>query len=60
MTNVRLPAVVSDDPWKLHFQNNMRTGLAIKDDQLHRWSAVEPGVLGPCSATSSNSVCPRA
>ena len=42
-----LPAVVSDDPWKLHFQNNMRTGLAIKDDQLHRWSATEPGVLGP-------------
>ena len=25
----------------------MRTGLAIKDDQLHRWSAAEPGVLGP-------------
>ena len=33
--------------WKLHFENNMRTGLAIKDDQLHRWSAAEPGVLGP-------------
>jgi WD40 repeat protein/tetratricopeptide (TPR) repeat protein len=41
-----LPAVVSDAAWKLHFQNNMRTGLAIKDDQLHRWSASEPGVLG--------------
>lgn len=42
-----LPAVVSDAAWKVHFQNNMRTGLAIKDDQLHRWSATEPGVLGP-------------
>ena len=42
-----LPAVGSGAPWKLHFENNMRTGLAIKDDQLHRWSATEPGVLGP-------------
>ena len=42
-----LPAVGSGAPWKLHFENNMRTGLAIKDGQLHRWSAAEPGVLGP-------------
>src|SRR5262249_26235546 len=34
-------------PWKLHFANGMRTGLVVKDDQLHRWSAAEPGVLGP-------------
>ena len=31
----------------LHFENNMRTALAIKDGQLHRWSATNPGVLGP-------------
>jgi WD40 repeat protein/tetratricopeptide (TPR) repeat protein len=42
-----LPAVGPDVRWNLHFQHNMRTGLAIKDDQLHRWSAAEPGVLGP-------------
>lgn len=42
-----LPAVGPDVRWNLHFQNTMRTGLAIKDDQLHRWSAAEPGVLGP-------------
>jgi WD40 repeat protein len=34
-------------PWVLHFENNMRTALAIKDGQLHRWSAANPGVLGP-------------
>jgi WD40 repeat protein len=44
---VALPAVESDVPGKVHFQNDMRTGLAIKDDRLHRWSAAEPGVLGP-------------
>jgi WD40 repeat protein/Flp pilus assembly protein TadD len=31
----------------LHFENDMRTALAIKDGQLHRWSAAKPGVLGP-------------
>jgi hypothetical protein len=25
----------------------MRTGLVVRDYQLHRWSAAEPGVLGP-------------
>jgi serine/threonine protein kinase/WD40 repeat protein/tetratricopeptide (TPR) repeat protein len=44
---VDLPAVGTAAPWKLHFQKNMRTALAIKDGQLHRWSAVKPGVLGP-------------
>jgi serine/threonine protein kinase/WD40 repeat protein/tetratricopeptide (TPR) repeat protein len=44
---VALPVVESDERWNLHFQNNMRSGLAIKDDKLHRWSATEPGVLGP-------------
>jgi hypothetical protein len=36
-------------PWSppIHFQNNMRTALAIKDGQLHRWSATKPAVLGP-------------
>jgi serine/threonine protein kinase/WD40 repeat protein/tetratricopeptide (TPR) repeat protein len=31
----------------LHFENNARSALAIKDDQVHRWSATNPGVLGP-------------
>src|SRR5262249_9462124 len=31
----------------LHFQNHLRTALAIKDGQVHRWSAANPGVLGP-------------
>ena len=31
----------------LNFQNNMRTALVIKDGQIHRWSAMKPGVLGP-------------
>ncbi len=44
---LELPAVGPSAPWKLHFENNMRTGLAIKDNQLHRWSATKPGVLGP-------------
>jgi WD40 repeat protein/tetratricopeptide (TPR) repeat protein len=44
---VDLPAVGSAAPWKLHFQNHMQTALAIKDGQLHRWSAAKPGVLGP-------------
>ncbi len=42
-----LPAVPSDAPWKLHFERNLRTGLVVKDGQLHRWSASEPAVLGP-------------
>jgi WD40 repeat protein len=33
--------------WVLHFENNLRTALAIKNSQLHRWSATNPGVLGP-------------
>jgi WD40 repeat protein/Flp pilus assembly protein TadD len=44
---LELPEVRSDAPWKLHFDSNMQTGLAIKDGQLHRWSATTPGVLGP-------------
>ena len=44
---VKLPAVGPGASRKLHFENNMRTGLAIKDNQLHRWSAREPGVLAP-------------
>jgi eukaryotic-like serine/threonine-protein kinase len=32
---------------QLHFQNNMRTALVIKDGQVHRWSVTNPGVLGP-------------
>src|SRR6202008_2825831 len=28
-----LPAVGPGGPWKLHFENNMRTGLVIKDGQ---------------------------
>jgi serine/threonine protein kinase/WD40 repeat protein/Flp pilus assembly protein TadD len=43
----------SSDGWEfyecppIHFQHNMRTALAIKDGQLHRWSATKPAVLGP-------------
>src|SRR5262249_24983070 len=44
---VGLRAAGPGAPWRLHFENNMRTGLVIKDDQLHRWSATNPGVLGP-------------
>jgi serine/threonine protein kinase/WD40 repeat protein/Flp pilus assembly protein TadD len=51
-----LPEVRSDEPWKLHFDRNMRTGLAVKDGQLHRWSAAEPGVLGPGTATPFRSM----
>jgi serine/threonine protein kinase/WD40 repeat protein/Flp pilus assembly protein TadD len=51
-----LPEVRSDAPWKIHFDNNMRTGLVIKDGQLHRWSASEPGVLGPGIATPFRSM----
>jgi serine/threonine protein kinase/WD40 repeat protein len=44
---VGLPPLGPKAPWMLHFENNMRTALAIKDGQLHRWSAMKPGVLGP-------------
>src|SRR5262249_35438837 len=42
----QLPAVGPGRPWRLHLESNMRTGLAIKDNQLHRWSAAQPAVLG--------------
>jgi serine/threonine protein kinase/WD40 repeat protein/tetratricopeptide (TPR) repeat protein len=42
-----LPAVGTGGWRMLHFQNNGRSALAIKDGQLHRWSATNPGVLGP-------------
>jgi serine/threonine protein kinase/WD40 repeat protein len=44
---VKLPQLGPKTPRVLHFENNMRTALAIKDGQLHRWSATNPGVLGP-------------
>jgi serine/threonine protein kinase/WD40 repeat protein/Flp pilus assembly protein TadD len=44
---VELPAWAPKGPWLLHFENNMRTALAIKDGQLLRWSATSPGVFGP-------------
>ncbi|QDV37669.1 serine/threonine-protein kinase [Tautonia plasticadhaerens] len=42
-----LPEVGDGAPWIFHFENLMRTALVIKDDQLHRWSATTPEVLGP-------------
>jgi serine/threonine protein kinase/WD40 repeat protein/tetratricopeptide (TPR) repeat protein len=42
-----LPALEASAPWTLHFQPNLRAALAIKDGQLHRWSAATPGTLGP-------------
>jgi serine/threonine protein kinase/WD40 repeat protein/tetratricopeptide (TPR) repeat protein len=42
-----LPPVESGAPGTLHFENNMRNALAIKDGQLHLWSAATPGTLGP-------------
>jgi serine/threonine protein kinase/WD40 repeat protein len=42
---VALPAVGTRDRWTLHFRNNMRTALAIKDGRLYRWSAAQAGVL---------------
>src|SRR5262249_37018569 len=44
---VGLPAWAPKAPWLLHFENHMRTALAIKDGHLHRWPATNPGVLGP-------------
>src|SRR5262249_23173206 len=34
----------------------MRAGLVIKDGQLHRWSATQPGVLGPGTPTPFRSM----
>jgi serine/threonine protein kinase/WD40 repeat protein/tetratricopeptide (TPR) repeat protein len=42
-----VPEVDAPARWALHFENNLRTALAIKGGQLHRWSAANPGVLGP-------------
>src|SRR5262245_28428161 len=42
-----LPPLGPKAPRVLHFQNNMRSALTIKDGQLHRWSVTNPGVLGP-------------
>jgi WD40 repeat protein/tetratricopeptide (TPR) repeat protein len=44
---VRRPAPWPTAVGTLHFQNNLLTALVIKDGQLHRWSAANPGVLGP-------------
>jgi WD40 repeat protein/tetratricopeptide (TPR) repeat protein len=46
-----MPAVEAPARLKLHFENLMRTALVIKDGQLHRWSAANPGVLGPGTPT---------
>jgi serine/threonine protein kinase/WD40 repeat protein len=51
-----LPALASKAPGMLHFESNMRTALAIKDGQLHRWSAAKPGVLGPGVPTPVHSM----
>jgi WD40 repeat protein/tetratricopeptide (TPR) repeat protein len=51
-----LPAVGVIAPWRLHFENHGRTGLAVKDGQFHRWSAAEPGVLGPGTPTPFQSM----
>jgi WD40 repeat protein/tetratricopeptide (TPR) repeat protein len=32
---------------QLHFQNHLRTALALKDGLIHRWSVTDPRVLGP-------------
>jgi serine/threonine protein kinase/WD40 repeat protein/tetratricopeptide (TPR) repeat protein len=55
-SRVELPAVGHGAPWKLHFENNLRTGLVIKDGQVHRWSASKPGVLGPGVPTPFHSM----
>jgi WD40 repeat protein len=57
-TRLKLPAVGPGAPWRLHFEHNMRTGLVIKDGQLHRWSAAEPGVLAPGVPTPFRSMLP--
>src|SRR5262249_36505760 len=33
------------DRGTLHFENNVQAALVIKDGQLYRWSATNPGVL---------------
>jgi serine/threonine protein kinase/WD40 repeat protein/Flp pilus assembly protein TadD len=42
----------------IHFRDNMHTGLAIKDGQLHRWSATKPAGLGPGVPTPFRAVFP--
>jgi WD40 repeat protein/Flp pilus assembly protein TadD len=42
----KLPDVGFGVPWRLHFEHHMQAGLVLKDSQLHRWSATDPGVLG--------------
>jgi serine/threonine protein kinase/WD40 repeat protein/tetratricopeptide (TPR) repeat protein len=44
---VELPTTGPKARGVLHFENNMRTALAIKDGLLYRWSATKPGVFGP-------------
>src|SRR5262249_33940039 len=56
---VELPAVAPKAPWMLHFQSNTRTALTIRDGQLHRWSATNPGVLGPGVPTPFRSMHDR-
>jgi serine/threonine protein kinase/WD40 repeat protein/Flp pilus assembly protein TadD len=46
-----LPPIGKIASWKLHFDNNMSTALVIKDGQLHRLSATNPGLLGPAVPT---------
>src|SRR5262249_59203452 len=50
------PAVGPGAPGRLHFENHMRTGLVVKDGQLHCWSAADPGVLGPSVPTPFRSM----
>jgi WD40 repeat protein/tetratricopeptide (TPR) repeat protein len=46
-----LHPLAPSNPWALNFQNNRRTALVIKDDQIHRWSVINPGVVGPGLST---------
>ncbi len=55
-TRVELPTFGPKASGMLHFQSNMRTALAIRDGQLHRWSATKPGVLGPGVPTPFSSM----
>jgi WD40 repeat protein/tetratricopeptide (TPR) repeat protein len=47
LIRVGLPRWAPQAPWTLHFENHMRTALAIEDGQLHRWSASNPSVFSP-------------
>ncbi|HVJ83894.1 MAG TPA: protein kinase, partial [Planctomycetia bacterium] len=47
VVRAKLPALGRGGAGKLHFENDMRTGLAIRDDLLHRWSAAKPDAFGP-------------